>query len=245
MSEEHTLAKRIDSAERQIRWLRLLCGAQLAILILVAAAPAASRQILHARGLIIDDAQGRPRILIGAPFPSVKARHRQDPGSTAMIFLDPNGNDRLLVGEGIGAQIAGKVYTQQNRSVHGAAYGINVMDGSGNERGGFGFIATPSGGGRAVIALDRPAGDAWGAMVDDRLDFAGMLFNYPMPAGQYQSAIEIGVQGERPFLHFKDKEDNSRAEIAMAPDGTPSFTVSDAKGTIVKNVLTLAPPPAR
>lgn len=224
---------RLRSAERQIRILAILCIAQMALLLLVAAMP--SKSILRLRGLIIEDAQGRPRILLGAPFPEVQNRTRHDAGSAAMLFLNENGADRLLVGEGIGAQIGGKVFTK--RVISGSAYGVTIMDGNGNERGGLAFTALPSGGGRGVVALDRVVGDAWGAFVDDRLKFAGMLFNYPMPFGHYQSGIEMGVLGERPFLHFKDKEDHARAEMSIAPDGRPALTVSDANGKVLKELF--------
>jgi hypothetical protein len=60
--------------------------------------------------------------------------------------------------------------------------------------------------------------------------WAGMMFNYPMPLAECQPGIEMGVQGERPFLHFKDKNDNSSVEISIAPAGVPSLTVYDTKG---------------
>lgn len=233
------LQERMQSAELKIKSLHILCLTQFVILLGIAASLLITRpvhaqpspsNVLHARALIIEDAAGRPRILLGAPFPRVVGRKRQDEGSAAILFLNEQGADRLLVGEGIGAQISGTIYTQQQRAVKGSAYGVTIMDGDGNERGGFGFTALPSGGGRGVIALDRPTGDAWGALVDDKSRWAGMMFNYPMPLGQYQPGIEIGVQGERPFLHFKDKSDNTRAEMSIAPDGTPALTIFNAKG---------------
>jgi hypothetical protein len=36
-----------------------------------------------------------------------------------MLFLGPSGADRLLVGEGIGPQVRGKVSSQQQRAVKG------------------------------------------------------------------------------------------------------------------------------
>ena len=59
---------------------------------------------------------------------------------------------------------------------------------------------------------------------------AGMMFNYPTPLAEYQPGIERGAQGERPFLHFKDKNDNSSIKISIAPDGVPWLTVYDTKG---------------
>jgi hypothetical protein len=64
-----------------------------------------------------------------------------------------------------------------------------------------------------------------------------MVFNYPMPLGQYQPGIEMGMAGERAFLHLKDKNDNARAEIALSPDGTPSLTLSDSQGKVVRDMF--------
>lgn len=235
----------MKSVDRHIKALWVACVAQFLVLVALFATKLfirpvhaeASSNVLHVRGLVIEDAEGRPRVLIGAPFPVVAGRKRQDEGSAAVLFLDQNGIDRLLIGEGIAAQIQGKLFSQQQRAVKGSAYGVTLMDGSGNERGGFGFTALPSGGGRALIALDRPVGDAWGAVVDDKSGWAGMIFNYQMPLGQYQPGIEMGLQGERPFLHFKDKNDNSRAEISLRPDGMPSLTMYDDKGKPLTDVL--------
>ena len=230
----------------QTKVLSVLCITQFVLLLVFGIGPllspraGAASDVLHVRGVVIEDAEGRPRILLGAPIPSVAGRKRQDEASAAIVFLDPAGSDRLLVGEGIGAQIEGKVYSQQQRSVSASAYGITIMDGQGNERGGFGFAALASGGGRAMISLDRPTGDAWGAVVDDKLGWVGMLFNYPMPSGEYQPAIEMGVEKERPFLHLKDKNDYPRAELALTLDGVPSLTVQDQKGKQITDVLRIS-----
>lgn len=57
-----------------------------------------SGTVLRARGLIIEDSQGRPRLVLGAPFPRVPGRKRQDPPTQAMVFLDEQGFDRLTFG---------------------------------------------------------------------------------------------------------------------------------------------------
>ncbi len=212
--------------------LVLAAGAALALPWLLGR-PNASVSVLHARGVVIEDAQARPRILLGAPFPAVAGRKRQDATSAALVFLNEHGFDRLIVGEGITPQVAGRVLSGGKKPGAGSGYGLTLHDGGGNERGGLGFLpylASGVGGGRATIALDRPSGDAWGALVDDRTAFAGMLFNYPMPSGTYQSGIEMGVAGEKPFIHFKDKEDNTRSELSVTPDGVPTLEVFDAKG---------------
>jgi hypothetical protein len=205
----------------QVRFLRQLCLAQaillgfaiIATFVVRTASADTTGDILRVKGLIIEDAQGRPRILLGAPFPKVHSRKRQDDGSAAMLFLNETGADRLLVGEGISPQVGGKVYPPNFRApqARGSGYGVTPMDGEGNERGGFGFTAQAGGGGRASIVLDRPTGDAWGALVDDKKQYVGML--------------------------LMDKKDNSRVEIALEGDAAPSFTVTDATGKPLGDVL--------
>jgi hypothetical protein len=242
------LEQSMQSTIRQVKVLRVTSVIQFIILLFLAMSlltrhavrAGSSSDVLRIRGLIIEDHEGRARILVGAPFPSATGRKRQDDTSSAILFLDAAGSDRLLVGEGIGAQINGKIYSQQQRSVRGSSYGINIMDGSGNERGGFGFTAMPSGGGRAIVALDRPVGDAWGAVVDDKTGWVGMTFNYPMPLGEYQPGIEMGLEKERPFLHLKDKNDYSRSELSLGADGTPSLTVQDKNGKQVRDLFGLS-----
>jgi hypothetical protein len=242
--ENSQIAERLAKLEARYRMLRCTCLAEMIVFIAIAGGMLmggrvhgndASTHTLRVRGLVVEDAEGRPRILLGAP--KAVGRKRQDEGSNALVFLNEDGADRLLVGEGNDPQIAGKVYSKEKRAMVGSGYGISIMDGVGNERGGFGFTAFTGGGGRRSIALDRPIGDAWGAWVDDKNGWAGMTFNYPIPFAEYQPGIEIGVMGERPFLHFKDKEDNARAEISLAKDGTPSFDVSDSKGRELGEVL--------
>jgi hypothetical protein len=123
----------------------------------------------HRRNQIGARAASR-KCLLGAPFPSVSDRLRQDVTGTDMVFLDEKGHDRFSLGEMMPA----------SPGFHGigSAYGLTIYDPEGNERGGMGFLSNGSTVSRAVIALDRPglpstSGDAWGAMVDDKSGFAG------------------------------------------------------------------------
>ena len=50
-------------------------------------------QTLRARGVIIEDGEGRPHFLLTISFPSMKERMRQDPRSTSILFLDEAGHD--------------------------------------------------------------------------------------------------------------------------------------------------------
>jgi hypothetical protein len=238
------LEQRLTILETRLQFTRAMCLLQVVVLMAFAAIALLtgqsradnSSQVLHIRGLVVEDAHGRPRVLLGSPFPKVPGRKRQDEDSTALVFLNEDGADRLIVGEAISPQVSGKV--EHREAGLGSSYGVFIHDGQGDERGGFGFFANSAGGGgRGVIALDRPTGDAWAAMVDDKTGFAGTIFEYPMPAGQYQPGIEMGFQGETPFLHFRDKNDKDRALLELAPNGAPSLNLFDVRGGKVTDIF--------
>jgi hypothetical protein len=52
--------------------------------------------LVRVRGLVVEDAAGRERILIGAPVPAVKGRKRRD-DSVGFIVLGENGADRVTL----------------------------------------------------------------------------------------------------------------------------------------------------
>lgn len=109
-----------------------------------------SAKVLRLQGLIIEDAQGRPRILLGAPVPKVAGRKRQDE-AVGVIVLGENGAERVVVASpSPDPQIKGAV----SRRISQAA-GLQINDPEGNERGGFGIL---DGDGRVVLGLDYPRG---------------------------------------------------------------------------------------
>ena len=95
--------QRLQALERRTIKLGLICGIQLVIVCVLCLTLVHTRRvetagsigILRAKGLIIEDGDGRARILLGAPFPKVPERSRQDAPTTSMIFLDQEGHDRL------------------------------------------------------------------------------------------------------------------------------------------------------
>ena len=81
-----SLEDRVTGLERRACWLGLVCFAQFVFIIAVWLSSGfrshpvlaqTSPQVLKTRGLIIEDDQGRARILMGAPFPAVPGRVRQ------------------------------------------------------------------------------------------------------------------------------------------------------------------------
>src|SRR5216683_1201796 len=131
-SENSQLEMRVRHLESTQGLLRGLCLFEAVALVALGAMASltghvhakSSPEILRARGLVIEDSQGRPRVLLGAPFPKVPDRKRQDEGSTAIVFLGEDGSDRLIVGEGIDPQINGKVYPKGRRAVVGSDFGV-------------------------------------------------------------------------------------------------------------------------
>lgn len=191
----------------------------------------AKDEIVRTRGLIIEDANGRARVLLGAPLPEASDRLRKDNGYEAMVFLDEKGNDRLSLGEMLPAQINGAVPKRRSRIAQG--FGFIIDDPIGNERGGFSFLDN----GRALLSLDRPNGDAWSALVDDSNGFAGTLSIYDRTVGHGATGIFSGTQGKRAFVDIKGVDDNPRGEFEVGVDQKASFRIFDATGSASANLL--------
>jgi hypothetical protein len=228
---------RLRSLERRLLLLTGLCCLLAVSLVLVvelhartAFAADASPAILHVKGLVIEDAQGRARILLGAPFPQTHDRLRQDETSTAIVFLDEKGHDRFLVGETITAQIDGKVPAQFHRIGQSSSYAATIFDPDGNERGGMGFLSNGSSVSRAVVALDRPGADAIGMMVDDKTGYAGLGADYAPDVAKWTTGLFMGTQGKKAFITVKDLRDIPRATFGIGPESHPSFQLFDEKG---------------
>ena len=219
--------------QREIGRLRVLVIIALLAVIALAAmsllrkpvAPSKPETILRAQGLVITDAQGHDRILIGAPVPDSKDRTRKDDASDGIIFLGKTGADRLALGQLPSLHINGKTY---KRSGNGDNYGMTLYDPKGSERGGMGFMGT----GRVGIALDRatPPYEGIGLIVDDKSDFAGMYVNYSDPNAR-DSAIELGSDASNAYIKLNGKDGLSRATLDV--DGTsklkPAWHLDDVE----------------
>jgi hypothetical protein len=163
---------RISQLERQVRLLRIFLIICLAISGLALARGFMGRSedgVLRARGLVITDAEGRERILIGAPVPAAASRVRTDPekarkawgaryprfdwyaslnhATNGILILNEEGFDQIAIGDptpdpNIGRRIA-------------PSTGIQINDRQGNERTGWGFFPTLN---RVVLGLDTARG---------------------------------------------------------------------------------------
>jgi hypothetical protein len=152
----------------------------IAVPVLVAATYRATARtdsgIIRVRGIVVEDAAGRPRILIGAPIPDAANRVRTDtarvrqiwaprfPGRPymdyyrnyknsmiGMLIMNDSGFDRVLVGDSTPDPNIGRRI--------GPATGVVINDAHGFEHGGF-SILTVDGHDRTVLGLDSRAGEA-------------------------------------------------------------------------------------
>jgi hypothetical protein len=139
--------ERLRALEKKIARLSIACWLQLAVVCGLCFAlkeqrrveAASSPSVLRAKGLVIEDSQGRVRVLLGSPLPMVPERIRQAT-TTSMVFLDEEGHDRLTLGEEPEPQVAGKVSPTMHRIAPG--FGVVIHDGKGDERGTYGWLRT-------------------------------------------------------------------------------------------------------
>jgi len=155
---------------RTIRWLQVYAALMtVALVVLFVRSEAAADDVIRARGLIIEDAAGRERILIGAPIPEAADRVRTDEArvrevwgprfpeaymdfyqdysheTTGLLILSEDGFDRLVVGDpvpdpNIGQRIA-------------PSTGMVINDANGFERMGYG-VKPMDGNYRVSLGLD-------------------------------------------------------------------------------------------
>lgn len=173
------MEERIEALERSLaRWRRTAALiVVLAALIPLAAAARRhkSADVLRVRGIVIEDEQGRDRILIGAPIPASPDRVRTDLGkakaawgaryptfdwyatldhrTNGLLILDERGHDRIALGDPTPDPNTGR------RIAPGT--GLQINDGEGFERAGYGLITELD---RVVLGLDSSDGNE-GAML--------------------------------------------------------------------------------
>jgi hypothetical protein len=241
--ESTSIERRMQSMEQQLLALTLLCVTLAIALALVSrkntpnrVLAAESAAVLHLRGLVIEDDQGRARILLGSPFPVVADRVRHDATTTAMVFLDEEGHDRFSIGEKFTPQIDGEL--PRNYEKLAAGFGLTLYDQLGNDRGGMGFLSNGNSVSRAVFSLDRPKGDAIGAIVDDTTGFAGLVAMYPpRQVGVEATGILLGTQGNKAYLSMQDTKNMPSTSLSVGPEPNPSLQVFDRKGKPGPNLL--------
>ncbi len=149
------LESQVSRLEKRLRRLQVLTFLSIAVLVTVLSFLAnnyfASRKslgVLRVKGLIVEDAAGRERILMGAPIPGQRKR-RDD--TVGLIVLGESGADRIAIGAPMpDPQINGMIGKRT-----GAGAGLVFDDANGDERGGLGVMDND---GRATFGLDYPHG---------------------------------------------------------------------------------------
>lgn len=145
MDDLSALSRRVRSLEVRWRFTVALAGVLVALVVLGASRK--SPDVLKARGLIITDNDGKPRVVLGAPMANASA----DPKlaqAVGLAVLDALG--RMNVAVGTDAPLVYSNGTLGQR-LYGTHTGLTIYDPrSGGERGGMGVHAD----GHAVVCLD-------------------------------------------------------------------------------------------
>ena len=102
------LRYRIESLERRVRSGRFVSAALVAGMLGLSLASwtssAQDARIVRVRTLIVEDEQGRDRVILGAPVPDLKGGGRISP-SVGLVINDPDGLERF----GLGLQANGRM----------------------------------------------------------------------------------------------------------------------------------------
>lgn len=177
-------------------------------------ASASDNGILRVHGIVIEDSNGRPRLLLGAPI-SNQGRKRQD-DVTGLVMLSADGTDRLALGTANYDQVNGAL---QHRAANGIGFLLN--DASGDERGGFGFLDS----GHVTLGLDRANGKEGAFLtVDDEDEFAGLLVK-DLRTCNVTSLGNSKANGTR--LLFRDQACNDRLLLGIKDALNPKLEVLD------------------
>jgi hypothetical protein len=170
------MSDRLVQLEREVRTLKRYAALATVVPLIVAAAAfragANAEDVLRVRGIIVVDAAGRERILIGAPVPETRRRVRTDTARAraawghisprymehyanyrhavhGMVVLDEEGFDRLALGDSVSDPNIGPRI--------GPGTGLTINDPRGYERAGFQLLAL-NGKHRASLGLDTHRG---------------------------------------------------------------------------------------
>jgi hypothetical protein len=180
------MENRLIDLERSLRRMKILNAtlltALLALFLLGMRQVNPDNDVLRCKGLVIEDAAGHERILLGAPVPAAKNRVRTDPArveqvwakrfgdgkqymeyyknyrhdTNGLLILDENGFDRIALGDPTPDPNIGRRIAP--------ATGIEINDEQGFERTGYGLLNV-QGVQRVVLGLDSRNGTEGIALV--------------------------------------------------------------------------------
>ena len=92
-----------------------------------------ARDIIHTKGLVIEDENGKPRMMMGFPISHAETRLRNDTLS-GMLMLDEYGVDRIHLGTHGKLFLGGRYIDRYNDG-----WSLFFNDGKGEERTGYGY----------------------------------------------------------------------------------------------------------
>lgn len=230
MKTSKTQLERLEHLERLVRRLKaliLLASASaigLVFLLKFAVASPSETRILHVRGIVIEDAKEKPRLLLGAPAPNV-GRKRQD-NVTGLVMLSDDGVDRLSLGSADYDQVNGILQHRVDRGI-----GFLLNDAKGNERGGFGFLES----GHVTLGLDRADGHEGAFLtVNDEDEFAGLL----VKDLQTCNVVSLGSsKAENTRLLMRDQACNDRVVLGIRNTSNPRLEVLDPNEKLLFDAL--------
>ena len=232
-SNRTELEIRVDELERSLSRTRSFAAVALVTLLAFACRsqgttdhPRDDAGVLHVRGLVVEDGEGRPRLLLGAPIPVVDARTRTD-APTGLVLPDPDGHDRLELGAVGGPQMGGRVQERQS-----PATGLMVNDAKGDERGGFGVFEN----GQVGFGLDYPSQrEAIVAAVMPDRGMAGLVFSADVEQDSTRAMIVTSNEGV--VIQTQDAAGTVRSNWTTPAKGAPMLQVLDEHGTVERDVL--------
>ena len=218
----------IHRLERQVKTLKLaVLGLAVIVstIVTVAMKGTTTDEILRIRGLVIEDANGNPRILVGAPFPDVKERQRTD-STTGLVLLDEKGIDRLSFGyPALPPQANGQVV--ERITTHA---GLIVNDADGDERTGYGV----SDQGQVILGMDYKGREALVLYVDPK-GYTGVIINGEKSPPNNQRVF-LGTNNkpgsEHGILVLNDSQGTARTMFHL-DEGKMSWKVFDQKGNML------------
>jgi len=231
--DREELHDRMAQVERRVRFLQ--AGNVVAVAALVGLACLGLRantrrppedSILRARGLVIEDVQGRPRILLGAPVSKVAGRTRTDE-VTGLVVVGEHGADRVQVGNVGGPQVGGVVSPRISPSA-----GIMVNDPTGNERGGFGAFDD----GRVVLGLDYPDREAISLGVLPQEGITGIWLNGPAPQGWERVGVAVTKEGQA-LLKLADLTGTERVILMVDGNTAAKLLLVDPKDKSMRDAM--------
>lgn len=226
---ESSHLERLENLEKKYNSLKYFFGfcVLLFLLTLFFAFKNQDRQdeIIKAKGIIIVDSKGNPRIIMGAPIKNINGRKRTDE-LTGISYLDENGIDRVTFGKEPNPMTSQGI---KERRVGGA--GILIHDAQGIERGGYGVLDDET----ALLTLDWPkTGEA--IAISSGKDFSGIGLFHKSKVGEYREALVIGniVSKKQTFMKIVDTAYNDRFRIEANGNENVKIKKLDDKGNDIE-----------